>query len=223
VQTKFIRKDFECSSGHPGDGYVDYEWSVQTLRLFRRKASRETLGADFLHTEYDHDSTTHLIVHFAAKPEVNILHLSAAIDQLSTACWHEANKQLGEHYSRHGAIRQWSRATMKYSLLDGRRLSDGNTESVPETGLPEARIRLALASWARDTAWNLDHTGYVRVVTPIKQGGTTAPTAIQVSFHAPHQRDELAHLVESFENALATEMRRLSCVDDAFSSPTPWP
>ncbi|MEK7995524.1 MAG: hypothetical protein AAB403_17120 [Planctomycetota bacterium] len=224
MQTKFIRKDFDPGRGHPGDQVIDYEGGIQSLGLFRKQANRHTLGPHFLRTEYDEESPSHLILHFEAKPEVNLLHLTPIVDRLAWACWVQACKEESAYFARHSAIRTWIRARENYSLLDGHRLSDSPGDRAPALSvIPEANVRRALSSWARSVVWNLDHTGYILSVFPIMQAGIEGPVEIMVSFKAPDRDDELTLLTTSFQKALTKELERLSRAAHIPSEPTQWP
>lgn len=169
MQTKFIRKDFNVEEGHPGDRSNDYDGGIQALGLFRKQANRKTLGPHFLHTEYDDDSTTHLFVHFAAKPEVNLVALSPLVDRFAYACWLQGIEEERDHCARYPAIRSWVMSRVLYSLLDGKPLPDGTTEVAFDAASPPASIRRTLIHWARDAAWNLEHRHYIRRVFPVNQ------------------------------------------------------
>jgi hypothetical protein len=199
MQTKFIRKDFDVDKGHPGDQTIDYESGIQALGLFRKQANRKTLGPHFLHADYDDDSTTHLFVHFAAKPEVNLVALSPLVDRFAYACWLQGNREQHDHYARHPAIRSWGGPRVLYSLLDGKPFPDGTMEVALDAALPPASIRRALVHWARDLAWNLEHTRYIRSVIPANQKGVEGPTMLQVAFHAPHPDDGTVKGLQCFK------------------------
>lgn len=56
MQTKFIRQDFDFSVDDPLDKSVNYGWGMHTMAVFRKRASQQTLGRDFIGTSFDDES-----------------------------------------------------------------------------------------------------------------------------------------------------------------------
>lgn len=225
MQTKFIRQDFDFSVDDPLDKSVNYGWGMHTMAVFRKRASQQTLGGDFIGTSFDDASPSHLLIHFANSSRSDLVRLSESVNRLVVACSNEANEEQHEFFKRNPGPRVFS--TERFSLADATRLpeaADHSVSTVKEHGDPESRR--SLLHWMRDTAWRLSPSGYVRSVGCLCHPGSKVPAVGWCSFDAPCPNRDLAPLemlVVRYQHALALELERLSRRPGSGSPPTPWP
>lgn len=228
MHTKFIRQDFDFSiDSHPGDRAVEYDWGMLTMAIFRKRATRQTLGRDFLCTVYDDDSPSHLIVHFADRPEVNLVTVSSAVERLLVACTKEAKDEM-EAFHRRGLAQILG--TAHFSLADARRLQHLAKAAVSEAAVPgeegDIEARRALLRWMRDTTWRWHPDGLVSDVYWLNHPNSKVPAVASCGFHAPYPNGDaglLELLIVRNQRALAAELDRLSRGLGASTQPTPWP
>ena len=226
MHAKSIRQDFDFSIGsHPGDRASEFDWGMLTMAIFRKRASRRTLGPDFLGTVYDDDSPSHLIVHFADKPDVNLVTLSSAVERLLVACRHEAKNEMGA-FDRRGLAQILGIAC--FSLADARRLPPLAKPAGDEVAPGEEGIeaRRALLRWMRDTAWRWHPDGVVRHVHWLNHPNTKVPAVASCAFSAPYPNGDdslLGLLIVRYQRALGVELDRLSHGSAESTQPTPWP
>lgn len=227
MNTKFIRQDFDFSKdGHPGDRAVEHDWGMLTMAMFRRRATHQTLGRHFLCTAYDDDSPSHLIVHFASKPDVNLVALGSAVERLRIACANEARDELDAPHRRGLAE---ILGTAHFSLADANRLPLAGKATGSEAAVPtderDIEARRALLRWMRDTTWRWQPDGLVRYVEWSNYPNTKVPAVASIGFSAPYPNGDnglLEMLIARYQRALGVELSRLRG-HAASAQPTPWP
>jgi hypothetical protein len=228
MNTKFIRQDFDFSrDSHPGDRGVEHDWDMLTMAIFRKRANHQTLGRNFLHTVYDDDSVSHLIVHFAGKPDVNLVALGSAVQRLIVACRNEAAGEIDAFHKR--GVSHVLR-TEYFSLADARRLPRLARATGSEAALPDEErdvaARRALLRWMRDTTWRWHPDGFVRDVQWVNHPNSEVPAVASCGFSAPYRNGDtglLELLIARYQRALEMELNRLSREHAASTQPTPWP
>lgn len=227
MNTKFIRQDFDFSKeSHPGDRAGEHDWDMLTMAIFRRRATHQTLGRHFLCTVYDDESPSHLIVHFADKPDVNLVTLGSAVERLRVACTNEAKDEL-DAFHRRGLAEILG--TAHFSLTDVRRLPLARVigdETAASTEQCDIEIRRALLRWMRDTMWRWHPDGLVRYVEWSNYPNTKVPAVASCGFSAPYPNGDnglLELLIARYQRALGVELGRLARGHAASTQPTPWP
>jgi hypothetical protein len=227
MDTKFIRQNFDFSrDSHPGDRGVEHDWDMLTMAIFRKRDTRQTLGRDFLRIAYDDESPSHLIVHFADKPGVNLGTLSSAVDRLRLAC-NEARDEL-DSFHRRGLSHV--EQTEHFSLADARRFPGLGRGTGSEAAVPgeegDIAVRRALLRWMRDTTWRWHPDGFVRYVQWVNHPNSKVPAVASCGFSAPYQNGDLGPLellIVRYQRALGMELDRLSRGQATSTQPTPWP
>jgi hypothetical protein len=228
MHTKFIRQGFDFSiDSHPGDRAVEYDWDMLTMAIFRKRATHQTLGRDFLRIVYDDESPSHLIVHFAGRPGVNLVTLSSAVERLLVACRNEAKDEL-EAFDRRGLAEILG--TAHFSLTDARRLPSLPKAAASEAVVPSdaggIEARHALLRWMRDTTWRWHPDGLVRHVHWLNHPNSKVPAVASCGFSAPYSDGDtgrLELLIARYQRALGMELNRLSRGHATSTQPTPWP